>query len=412
MRKLALSGLVAIAAVLGSAIPLTASAATTPSAATAVALARPAASTGIAVAGLGGRISCASPTVCLAVGSDLNSAGSSTPVAEALHGTTWKSVAVKSPGGSLSAELTGVSCKAANYCLVVGDYTSKAGLTLPYVLTWNGSALTAIVKAPLPSGDFVSAIGGVSCVAVKSCVIFGSAYSSSGLSEDQFVWTWNGSKWGRKLAGSLSGSLSEEFTAASCVSLTSCFEAGVATNASGGLSELLATWDGTSLTTQTVAATLGSSVLYPADLSCSSGTDCAVVGFGFNLNTSTTVSAYGFTQVWDGSAWTTAKWRGPKGASVALLLGVSCASADNCTAVGASGTAKSGAAASLVWNGTHWAAVAVPGVGKGITTEFSGVSCPSAGTCVAMGAYGPPTATNGKPLAGYLHGGSWRLQHA
>lgn len=105
-------------------------------------------------------------------------------------------------------------------------------------------------------------------------------------------------------------------------------------------------------------------------------------------------------------------WTGPKGANLALLLGVSCASANHCVAVGASGTNNNGAAASFTWNGTHWAALGVPGVGKGLTTEFSGVSCPSAGTCVAIGAYGPPTATNGKPLAGYLHGGSWRLRHA
>ncbi|HEX7160204.1 MAG TPA: hypothetical protein VF223_03090 [Trebonia sp.] len=67
---------------------------------------------------------------------------------------------------------------------------------------------------------------------------------------------------------------------------------------------------------------------------------------------------------------------------------------------------------SLIWNGTHWATVGVPGVGRGLATEFAGVSCPSAGNCMAIGAYGPPAALNGKPLAGHLHGTSWRLQHA
>jgi len=412
VRKLALSGLVAAAAVLGSAIPSVASAATTPTSAAAAAAARPQAAATVAVAGLGGRISCASPTACLAVGSDINSAGNSTPVAETLHGTTWKSVAVKSPGGSTSTELTGVSCKAANYCLVVGDYVNKAGLDLPYVLTWNGSSLTAIVKAPLPAGDALSAIGGVSCVAVKSCVVFGSAFSATSLNGAvQLVWTWNGSKWGRKTAGSPSGSLAEEFTAAHCFSLTSCLEAGIVANASGKESELLATWNGASLTTQPVPTPSGATV-FPADLSCSSSTNCAVVGFGFNTSNTSNPTAFGFAQVWNGTTWKVVKWTGPKGATLALLLGVSCVAANNCVAVGASSTAKTGAAVSLIWNGTHWATVGVPGVGRGIMTEFSGVSCPSAGNCVAIGEYGPPTATNGKPLAGYLHGASWRLQHA
>ena len=135
MRKLALSGLVAVATVLGSAIPAAASTANTPAAAAAAATARPTAAATAAAASLGGRISCASPTACLAVGADINSAGNSTPIAETLHGTTWKSVAVKSPGGSVSTELTGVSCKAANYCLVIGDYVNKTELDLPYVLT-------------------------------------------------------------------------------------------------------------------------------------------------------------------------------------------------------------------------------------------------------------------------------------
>ena len=259
-------------------------------------------------------------------------------------------------------------------------------------------------------------MGGVSCVAVKSCVVFGTAASATSVNGAvQLAWTWNGSKWGRKTAGG--GSVTEEFTAARCFTLTSCLETGIVMNASGTTSELLATWNGSSLKTQPVPAPSGASVLLPSDLSCSSSTNCAMVGLGFNITTGSTSSTstpgiFGFAQVWNGSAWKVVKWTGPKGANLALLLGVSCTSANNCVAVGASGTNNNGAAASFTWNGRHWAALAVPGVGKGLTTEFSGVSCPSAGNCVAIGAYGPPTATNGKPLAGYLHGGSWRLRHA
>ena len=62
-----------------------------------------------------------------------------------------ESVTVKEPKGALGAGLTGVSCKAATCCLVVGAYEGKAGNTHPAAWTWNGTALTPVVAPPMPA---------------------------------------------------------------------------------------------------------------------------------------------------------------------------------------------------------------------------------------------------------------------
>lgn len=409
MRKLTLAGLAAVAVVFGSAVPASA-AASTPSTATA------APTTAISsTAGFGDRISCVSTIACLAVGASTNSAGNSVPDAMVLHGTTWKSVAVKTPGGSTSTELTGVSCKAANYCLVIGDYVNKAGDDLPYVLTWNGSALSAIVKAPMPSGTSLLAMSGVSCVAVKSCAVLASIGSTSAVDGvTQVKWTWNGSAWGRETGPGTSAALDGTFTAAQCFSLTSCVEVGWISPTSSTEDELFDTWNGTSLTAQTMAAPATSGALaMPAELSCSSSANCAVVGYVVSSTTSANPVITGFLQVRSGSTWKTTHWAGAKGSGLGLLLGVSCASAKYCAAVGETGTSSGGvAAASFLWNGTHWAAAGVPGLGTGVSTTLSDANCPSSGHCVAAGQYGMGNSTNGRPLAGYLSGSSWRVVHA
>ena len=100
MRKIVISGLVAVAAVLGSAVPaVTASAATAGTRATAVpavtarlataagpaTLARPATVISADLAAMGDKISCASPTACLAVGAAGGENGPQVAVARALH---------------------------------------------------------------------------------------------------------------------------------------------------------------------------------------------------------------------------------------------------------------------------------------------------------------------------------------
>jgi hypothetical protein len=359
---------------------------------------------------LGNRISCGSPTACLAVGANTNNnTGATTPLAEALSGKKWKSVSVKTPAGAANATaLAGVSCKTANYCLVVGDYATSTAAR-PYALTWNGSTLTPISAPPVPKGGQLFAIASDSCVAVKKCVVVGSALvPGATIAFRLFTDTWNGAKWTEATAASPSGSALPDLTALHCFSTTSCVAAGTAFATSGATSVLVATWNGKTWTREKATTPAGALVLVN-DLSCVSAKSCAAAGMSTN---SAGTSAYGFLLVWNGKAWSESKYQGPKGDTVAFVLGVSCVSASNCVAVGAAGTSKTGAAAALSWNGKSWTALKVPAPAKGDTSDFEGVSCPKAGDCVAVGEGGPENTTKPSQLAGYWNGKSWQLAAA
>jgi hypothetical protein len=430
MRKIAISALVAVAAVLGSVVPaVTASAATTGTMATAgtAAMAGPAVATRLAavarpatparsatvisadLGAMGDKISCASPTACLAVGGNGGDTGPELAVAYALHGTTWRSVAVKAPTGAQDTALTAVSCKAATYCLVIGGYDDKAGTLHPAAWTWNGTALTPAAAPPLAKADSLESLAAVSCVAVKSCVAVGSAYA--GTSSVQLIWTWNGAKWALKTAA-MPGAKTAELTAAHCFSLTSCVVGGsVPSGTSFTSSVLLATWSGKAFTPQQSPKLANAGFAITTGLSCFAPGLCAAVGENANFTTASGTVA-GFAGIWNGKTWTVTNWAGPKGSTVSALFGVSCTKRTSCVAAGIGGTDKYGSAASLVWDGTHWSVVGVPGVGKGLSSEFEDVSCPKTGVCVAIGQYGNPAANTSKPLAGYWNGKAWKLKAA
>jgi hypothetical protein len=429
VRKIVMTGLVGAAAMLGSVVPaLTAAAAANGTATTSV----PSATARLATTArtpdsarsaaeitfsmfIRDRISCASPTACLAVGLNTDSAGNvTTPEAESLHGTAWRPVAVKAPKGALSAMLNGVSCKAATFCLAVGTWEDNAGTTHPAAWTWNGTALTPAAAPPMPSGSYLNdVLSAVSCVAVKSCVVIGSAYGSTGTL--QLVWTWNGKSWARK-AVTLPGTSDGLLTAAHCFTLTSCVVGGITTPATGNTdaeSLLLASWNGKAFTPQQAGAV---SLVFGSvsGVSCSSPSHCAAVGVN-TTGTSSSSPMSAFAEVWNGARWTATKWTGPKGAPIAMLSGVSCTSPTSCVAAGMTGSERVPHAAALSFNGTRWSVLTVPSAGAGLWTGFEDLSCPKPGHCVAIGRYGKVTApltASGKLLAGYWNGKAWKLKAA
>jgi hypothetical protein len=407
VRKIVMSGAVALAAVLGFMLPAaSASAAVRPTAASAAlpSTVRPLASIESGAFFLGSRISCGSATNCLTVGANLNSS-SETPTAEALSGTKWRSVPVKLPKGADGAGLTGVSCKAATYCLVIGDYSTSAGAQLAFALTWNGSALTPVAAPPVPAGGLL-ALNAISCAAVKSCVVVGTSIGAgASTTVDTFVDTWNGSKWTEvKTAPKV---VLDEFTAMHCFTSKDCVAAGDADAETGATTVLVATWNGKTWTPEKAVTPAGQVVV--TGLSCGSAKSCALVGG--SLNNSAT-RGFGFLEVWNGKTWSETKWTGAKGDTLAIVFDVSCTSATDCMAVGAAGSSKSGGAAAVSWNGKKWTALTVPGPAKGDSSTFEAVSCPKASDCVAIGEVGKSGGTTTSPIAGYWNGKSWKLAAA
>ena len=193
MRTIAISGLVALATVLGGvAIPATAMAQPTsgltrrrPS--PRAWPARPGRPPRAGIFGGEPKISCVSTTDCLAVEgtSSLSEDGSAVPIRVARwNGKSWKGVGVALPKGTKSADLEAVSCKSATSCLVVGDYyksTSGSAPNYPLALIYNGTSLKPTAAAvPLPKGATDVTLADVSCATTRYCVAIGAAGPTPG----------------------------------------------------------------------------------------------------------------------------------------------------------------------------------------------------------------------------------------
>jgi hypothetical protein len=322
--------------------------------------------------------------------------------AMALEGTKWKAISVPVPKrvnkGWTSYYLDAVSCATAAYCLVAANELNDD--TAPYMLTWNGTRLALTPVPPVPGGDHPYEIDAVSCVAVKSCVVFGLADTpdhNAGL----WAWTWNGSKWAVRGTAFPARWGDVSVSSADCFSLTSCEVAG--RYQASTTSALFATWNGEKFTLQRTSANLAGN-WGVTDISCVSPRSCAALS---------TANYRNFLAVWNGKTWTSSsQWTGPP-YSNSYLNGVSCAAADNCLAVGSSTRgAQIGGAVSFVWNGTKWREAGVPGIGPGLQTSFDDVSCPKADRCVAVGRYNNYLLGSGWSLFGYWNGRSWKLTGA
>jgi hypothetical protein len=431
VRRVALSGLVAVAALLGGvAVPVTAMAQPTGAVRTGSVVAMPtagrtpAAYNGEPVSGVP-KISCALATDCLGIEgtSSLSDGGPSRPTRVARwNGSTWKGVSVTLPRGTKSDDLLGVSCKGAKSCLVVGDYyasTSQNATSHVLALSYNGTSLKPTSTVPLPKGTSDAVLTGVSCTTTRHCVALGAADGDTAafgaFGSLIIIETWNGAKWSLRTAPASIGTTTYlEPTVVSCATSAFCVLAGDAfTYNSLASTFYVASWNGKKLTSMKPATVSGSAGGYlgPTGVSCATTSNCAVTGAVFGDASSSSGSSTAFTEIWNGKAWRVAKVTWPKGTEDSMMLGVSCYAAHSCEAVGADGaneeTSFDAAAVSL--NATVGSLQAVPAPPKGYVHLFADVSCLPWGSCVAVGETGKTTARSGAVMTGVWNGKAWKL---
>jgi hypothetical protein len=143
----------------------------------------------------------------------------------------------------------------------------------------------------------------------------------------------------------------------------------------------------------------GTSGSYLWDVSCTSASACMAVG--------TDNGAATLAERWDGSSWTVVKPLDPSTPfGLSELNGVSCISAQTCTAVGAYDDINLGDLPLVEsWDGSTWTLVpnSTPAGGG---PELYSVACPAAGTCLGVGMFWMQTPI--QALAG-TSTGSWSL---
>jgi hypothetical protein len=140
-------------------------------------------------------------------------------------------------------------------------------------------------------------------------------------------------------------------------------------------------------------------------VSCASAGDCVAVG---RYKGSDDVTKP-LVETWDGAQWSLLL-PSPDGAVAAALQAVSCSGPEKCTAVGylrdSGGTIETLA---LRRDGGAWAVQPTPSPPSASLSWLSGVSCPSASSCVAVGTY--ETAGGAEmTLAEHWDGGNWTIE--
>jgi hypothetical protein len=434
VRRIAISGLVALATVLGGvAIPATAMAQPTSGVHSIGAVvtraagpARPADGGGGGIFGGVPKISCVLATDCVAVEgtSSLSGEGTTAPTRVARwNGKSWKNVGVALPKGAKSADLEAVSCKSATSCLVVGDYykSTKGGSPYPLALIYNGTSVKPAPAVPLPKGATYVTLSDVSCATTKYCVAIATTESNVATVSNSgpviLIETWNGAKWTlHTIATSVKSEV--EPSAVSCATASFCVLAGALTTLSGAdkftFGLYLGSWNGRTLTRMKAPAEGGGNDLVePGAVSCATPANCGVTGVVLvdptSSNDNLTVTA--FTQIWNGKTWQAGKVALLKGAQ-SIFLGVSCHGANSCETVGesaASASASSGSAMAVSYKGAAGTVQAVPAPAKGRSTVFTDVSCLPGGTCVATGWTGKSNAATPSLMTGVWGGKSWKL---
>ena len=221
----------------------------------------------------------------------------------------------------------------------------------------------SIIHSPNPSGGEAE-LDGVSCVSATDCIAVGGDLRNG----STVVEHWSGKKWSiiHSPRGVGSGGVS-------CVSASDCTAVGPPSQ-----------WNGT-VWSITPSPTPSDGSL--AGVSCVSAVDCIAVGrIGNDAGGSTggdDAAGHTLVEQWNGTKWSIV--HAPNPSVGGALMGVSCVTAVDCTAVGNSFGVSDGHTynkSALVehWNGTKWSITLSKG---GIALD--GVSCVSATDCTAVG---------------------------
>jgi hypothetical protein len=176
------------------------------------------------------RVSCTSPTFCVAVGyGDATSGSDDQTLVLQWNGTTWS--LVSSPNVSNDGnDLDGVSCVTNSMCVAVG-YSMSAGPELDSNLVeqWNGNqwTMTSVPDAASPYGNGLDSID---CYGPTSCAAGGYSFTeslSSGYEYQNQALTWNGTTWAQSNIPSPSTTTPEAFIGTvSCVGGAMCIAVG------------------------------------------------------------------------------------------------------------------------------------------------------------------------------------------
>jgi hypothetical protein len=345
-------------------------------------------------------VSCPSTTLCLAAGSIEGGGPSAWKFKEEAGSWSQASETPPTPSGGSKAVLQSISCSSTTACTAVGTYYAESTYKL-LVERWNGTSWS-LQTAPNPSEASSFAELGVSCPSATSCLIAGNYLK--GTTTLSFAESWNGSSWSALSAQN--PGFASRLKDISCTSSSACTAVGVYQEAKGQAEKPLAeSWNGSAWSVQSVpspAEATGSVGL--KGISCTSASACTAVG-NFYLETTKQRT---LAESWDGTKWTVQGTTNPNTATNALNQ-VSCSAAGTCTAVGSGRpeqlTTEGETSIAERLSAGEWKTQTTPNLATS-ESRLEEVSCASASMCLAIG---HDTLRAKAPVESW-NGSTWALQ--
>ena len=339
-------------------------------------------------------VSCDGAT-CFAVGQFTNSKGVTVTLVERPDASGWSLVPSPNAPGATNNGLGGVSCASATLCFAVGSSSAASSASKTLIERWNGSKWS-VVASPNHGRD-ASDLASVSCTSSTSCFAVGSY--KAGSSPKTLIERWNGSKWSiipspNRAPSAHVKTRSSRLESVSCATATSCFAVGYDANDTTGpfrlpTNTLVERWNGSTWSIVS-SPNPGQNLNILHAVSCPSTNTCFAVGefytFGIGQLDSQSLVAR-----WNGTAWTRVVNAGPNPASANPLNGISCSSPTSCFAVGNAYSSQWSTFVKML-AGASWSNMPSPNAEDGSSSHLQAVSCSSEARCYAVGYSGDHTA--------------------
>jgi hypothetical protein len=319
-------------------------------------------------------VSCPTPVMCVAVGTQDSSAGGNRLI-EHWNGQKWVAQVSPVPSGTRTSHLAAVKCSSSTFCTAVGQYTTSTA-TKTMAVRWSSNHWT-LMSTPNPTAP-VSVLSGLACSSTSNCFAVGSYFISTATTSEQLtlVERWDGKQWTIVPSPNVADAFDSGLNSAACASSTDCFAVGTSHTELRN-DTLTEHWDGAAWSIVASPDPANSADNELNAVTCPSTPGCIAVGS----------SDHGtLAEQWDGATWSIVTSKNPLGSTGAALASISCPATTRCTAVGL--WFKQNVEQRLVEVFTPSASiVAVPAPSGTVRSNLAGVSCASTTNCFAVGDY-------------------------
>lgn len=326
---------------------------------------------------------------------------------------SWHVVSGAANSGDGGLSLYGVACPGVHDCWAVGwDGSANTALIEHYTgQSWSIVPAGVTSPTPGPGGAFLY---GVTCADTSDCWAVGSQYPS--FAGQALIERYAGSVWSAVPTPTPSGPVDSQLDSVTCVSPSDCWAVGVTSDYGNGVNQGLVqglveqyTGSGWSIVASPTPSPGTGNAL--SSVTCASADDCWAVGY---TSSDTNGDSQGLVEQYTGGGWAVVTSPLHSSGTRTALSAVACVSSIDCWAVGSTDGDTQGLVEQYA--GSAWDIVTSPTLSPSVRAELSGVACTGVGSCWTAGEYSPATDLDLEYefqalIEGYA-GGTWEVSAA